>query len=78
MFRLGSRRIVAFVLLFCCLSITNLMAFSGGDGSARNPYQIATKADLLAVNNDLKAHYELINDIDLAGEIFTHAVQKDI
>ena len=41
--------------------------FAGGDGSEGNPWQISTKTDLEAVNNDLSAHYILVNDIDLTG-----------
>ena len=51
--------------------------YSGGDGSAADPYQIANKANLLAMAGDFD-HYDkcfiLTADIDLAGEIFTRAV----
>ncbi|MFI4912116.1 MAG: GLUG motif-containing protein [Sedimentisphaeraceae bacterium JB056] len=55
--------VVAFILYYVNLSI----AFNGGDGSINAPYQIATKADIESVNNDLAAHYILVNDIDLSG-----------
>lgn len=42
--------------------------FAGGDGSADNPWQISTKAHLDAVNDDLAAHYIMINDIDLSPQ----------
>lgn len=45
----------------------NDIAFAGGDGTAENPYQIATAKQLVAVRNDLAAHYVLNNDIDLSG-----------
>ena len=45
----------------------NDIAFAGGDGTAENPYQIATAKQLVAVRNDLAAHYVLNNDIDLNG-----------
>ena len=45
----------------------NNIAFAGGDGTAENPYQIATAKQLVAVRNDLAAHYVLNNDIDLSG-----------
>ncbi|WP_094760257.1 GLUG motif-containing protein, partial [Sedimentisphaera salicampi] len=45
-----------------------------GDGTAENPYQISTRADLEAVNDDLSAHYVLINDIDLSGTTYDRAV----
>lgn len=44
----------------------NDIAFAGGDGTAENPYQIATAKQLVAVRNDLAAHYVLNNDIDLS------------
>ncbi len=49
-------------------------AFNGGNGTAANPYQIATRQHLEAVNNNLAAHYILLNDIDLAGVTYTQAV----
>ncbi len=49
-------------------------AFTGGDGTAGNPYQISTKADLEAVNTNLAASYILLNDIDLTGTTYTRAV----
>ncbi len=48
-------------------------AFTGGDGTASNPYQISTKDHILAVNDDLSANYILINDIDLAIVVYTRA-----
>lgn len=45
----------------------NDVAFAGGDGTAENPYQIATAKQLVAVRNDLAAHYVLNNDIDLSS-----------
>lgn len=40
--------------------------FSGGNGSVNNPYQITEAAQLALISNDLKAHYKLMNDIDLS------------
>ena len=48
--------------------------FADGDGSPGNPYQVSTRAHLEAVNDDLAAHYILINDIDLAGVVYSTAV----
>ncbi|WP_204844958.1 GLUG motif-containing protein, partial [Sedimentisphaera salicampi] len=48
--------------------------FAAGDGTENNPYQISTPDHLEAVNNDLSAHYILINDIDLAGITYNKAV----
>ena len=38
-----------------------------GSGTADDPYQVRTAAQLDAVRNDLKAHYLQMNDIDLSG-----------
>lgn len=43
-------------------------AFSLGDGTEDNPYQIQTVDQLKAVANDLDAHYILVADIDLGGD----------
>lgn len=42
-------------------------AFAGGAGTAEDPYQIATAAQLDLVRSDLAAHYVLVADIDLSG-----------
>lgn len=44
--------------------------FAGGDGAEQNPYQIATANQLNAVRNELSAHYILVNDIDLDGDVW--------
>ncbi len=61
---------VLVVLFIASLSL----GFTGGDGTAGNPYQISTRADLEAVNNDLAANYILLNDIDLSGITYSQAV----
>lgn len=51
--------------------------YSGGSGTAADPYQIANKGDLLtlaATTADYSKYFILVTDIDLAGEIFTAAV----
>ncbi len=63
------------VLICATLFLTGYAyAFSNGDGTAGNPYQISTRADLEAVNNNLAASYILMNDIDLTGITYTQAV----
>ncbi|MGE7823579.1 S-layer homology domain-containing protein [Paenibacillus sp. NPDC093718] len=41
--------------------------FAGGDGSLEQPYLIETAEQLNAVRNNLEAHYQLVQDIDLSG-----------
>ncbi|AYG00871.1 GLUG motif-containing protein [Lactococcus allomyrinae] len=41
--------------------------FSGGDGSATNPYLVADATDFDNIRNDLNAHYKLVNNITLSG-----------
>jgi hypothetical protein len=61
------------VMLLACSPLT--YGFVGGHGTAESPYQISTKAHLEAVNDDLSAHYILINDIDFTHEPnYRHAV----
>lgn len=49
-----------------------VFGFAGGDGSEGNPWQISNATHLQAVNNDLYAHYILVNDIYLGS--YTYAV----
>ena len=51
--------------------------YSGGNGTEVDPYQIATKQDLLdlgANTDDYDKHFIMTTDIDLTGEAFTAAV----
>ncbi|WP_407356029.1 hypothetical protein [Methanolobus sp. WCC5] len=59
---------VAFILMCLC---GNALAYAGGDGSAGNPYQITTANDLQNMNNDVTAHYIMINDVDVSHLTFT-------
>ena len=43
------------------------MLFSGGSGSAEDPWKIATAEQLDRIRDDLTGHYTLIGDIDLSG-----------
>ncbi len=63
-----------FVFLLGALSAPLLFGFAGGDGSSDNPYQISTLKHLESVNDDLDAHYILVNDIDLGGVTYSGAV----
>ena len=42
--------------------------FAGGDGTAVNPYQIASVAELELVREHLTSHFQLIEDLDLEDE----------
>ena len=42
-------------------------AFSGGSGTQSDPYIVTTPAELQSMQDDLNAHYQLANDIDLSG-----------
>jgi hypothetical protein len=51
--------------------------YGGGSGTAEDPYQIATAADLIALGedpNDYGRHFILTADIDLEGHVFDKAV----
>lgn len=45
----------------------NSTPFAGGDGTAVDPYQIASVRELDAMRNYPSAHFVLVNDIDLLG-----------
>jgi hypothetical protein len=68
--------LAAILTAVLCISV-NSWAYSGGDGSPESPYQIANKADLLALGADTDNYdkcFILTADINLAGETFTTAV----
>ncbi|MGD0572343.1 MAG: GLUG motif-containing protein [Sedimentisphaerales bacterium] len=51
--------------------------YSGGSGTAGDPYQIATKADLLALANNTGDYgncFILTADINMGGQVFTMAI----
>jgi hypothetical protein len=45
--------------------------FAGGEGTAESPYLISTIGDLQQIKSNVKANYQLANDIDAAGFDFT-------
>jgi hypothetical protein len=52
-------------------------AYSGGNGTATDPYQIADRTDLLTLATspgDYHRHFVLTADVDLAGEVFSRAL----
>lgn len=62
--------------LLCALAMTIALCptaslaesgFAGGSGTAADPWQIETAAQLAAINNDLTASYVLTADIDLSA-----------
>ena len=56
--------VIAFLLVM--LPAAALASFSGGDGTAGNPYQIETPEQLHSVREDLDKHFILMNNIDLS------------
>jgi hypothetical protein len=70
--RRGCMRSLAYVLLmsFVCLSGSNLYAFSGGTGSAGDPYLISTAAELNTIGSSTSywaSYFKLIANIDMAA-----------
>jgi type IX secretion system substrate protein/GLUG motif-containing protein len=56
---------VFFILAIILLSSFNVLAFSGsGQGTAKDPYQITNVYELQEMQDELGAHYILMNDID--------------
>ncbi len=61
--------------VFCLFS--SVSAYSGGSGEPNNPYQIASKVDLMALAGtptDYNKCFILTADIDMQGQIFTTAI----
>ncbi len=56
------------------LAYADSLAATDFTGTSGDPYQVYTREDLEAVNDDLSAHYILMNDINLAGVTFNKAV----
>lgn len=75
------KRNVISTLLSLCLALAMCIAlavpgfaasqknplFAGGSGTKADPYEIANVEQLLAINTDLGASYELVADIDFSG-----------
>ncbi|MBN2020454.1 MAG: S8 family serine peptidase [Sedimentisphaerales bacterium] len=57
--------------------VSNVVAYSGGSGTADDPYKIDSKADLLelaATAADYDKCFILTADIDMDGQVFTDAI----
>ncbi len=70
-----SRKSKAIIIAILLPSIS--LAYSGGSGEPNEPYQIATKADLLelaSTTEDYNKCFILTADIDMTGQVFTRAV----
>ncbi len=66
--------IAAIIILYCG---NPLIAYSGGTGEPNDPYQIASKADLLALaadTNDYSKCFILTADVNMEGQVFTKAI----
>ena len=69
-------------LIVCTLGLPAQAQYSGGSGTAEDPYEIATAADLIALGetpDDYDKHFILTADIDLdpnlpGGRVFDRAV----
>jgi len=70
-------RIIPLLIAFCLVAIPAQAKYGGGSGTADDPYQIATAANLIALGEtpeDYDKHFILTDDIDLAGHVFDKAV----
>ncbi|MCE9585253.1 hypothetical protein K8Q94_01355 [Candidatus Nomurabacteria bacterium] len=54
-------------------SFTKASDFDGGDGSEGDPYQISSCPQLQLMNNDLSAHYILVDNIDCSDTLSWNA-----
>lgn len=79
--RLDLARVCAGLILSLATSV-QAVEFAGGTGTAGDPYQLATAAQLVSIGDDpnlLNKHFALVSDIDLDpnlpdGQVFTRAV----
>ena len=75
-------RMIPVLMVFCLLTLRAQAQYSGGSGTANDPYQIATAADLIALgetSDDYDKHFILTADIDLdpnlpGGKVFDEPV----
>jgi hypothetical protein len=57
------------------ITVTAIFAIQWqGDGTPENPYQVYTHNHLEEIDQNLAAHYQLMNDIDLSGIEYPNAV----
>jgi hypothetical protein len=58
-------KFVTIITIIFCLSLSTALSFSGnGSGTEADPYQITNVHQLQEMEDDLAAHYILMNDID--------------
>jgi hypothetical protein len=76
--RISERQVIVFVAAMVLFGQVGFAKYSGGSGTAGNPYKIANAADLLALagnTSDYDANFVLTADINLgASDPFTTAV----
>jgi hypothetical protein len=75
-------RIIPILVAVCLVTVPTQAKYGGGSGTADDPYEIGTAADLIALGedpNDYDKHFILTDDIDLdpnllGGHVFDKAV----
>jgi The GLUG motif len=73
----GTTFILSLTAILILVAGSAFGAYSGGNGTAGAPYQIATKADLLALaanTGDYSKCFILTADINMGGQVFTTAI----
>jgi hypothetical protein len=68
---------VIFYTLFTFAVMTSAGTYSGGSGTAEDPYKISTAADLIELgqtDDDYSGYFILTADIDLADQTFTRSL----
>ena len=67
-----SKKIIFSILFIVIFSASSVFAYSGGEGTSLNPYQLVTVADFMQLSNtpaDWNKAFIMTADIDLAAEI---------
>jgi uncharacterized repeat protein (TIGR02543 family) len=65
------KALLSFMIVMIGMAPSKGFAYTTGDGTEANPYQIVTIQDLKDMSLDLDAHYILNNDLDLTGVEWT-------
>ena len=68
---------ITVVFVICCCSLSAQGKYGGGDGTADNPYQIASVEHLVELGrtqSDYESHFILMADLDMAGTVYKRAI----
>ncbi|MGB2809400.1 MAG: hypothetical protein WBC22_16785, partial [Sedimentisphaerales bacterium] len=68
---------ITILFVICCCCLLAQAKYGGGDGTADNPYQIASVEHLVEMGrtqSDYESHFILMADLDMAGTVYKRAI----